>query len=171
MSSCRKAPARALPCAVSGAVFVSVALAQATPPATPPEIHLARGRLSVSAVNASLHDVLDRIAVETGMKVIYDGPPPQQRVSVSLVDETPAAVLGAMLENGGVPYAMGLDRSRTKVETLVIAPRKEAKARIDALPSPTPPALPSITDGVDLPENPPDTENPGEPEPEDSITP
>ena len=112
-------------------------------------------------VNVSLCYVIDGIAAQTGMKVIYDGPPPQQRVSVSVIDETPAAVLGTVLESGGVPYAMGLDRSRTRVETLVIGERKEPPARVEAAP---PAALPSITDGFDLPENPPGTEYPDEPE-------
>ena len=50
------------------------------------QVKLREGRMTIEAANVSIAEILDRVAKNTGMKVIYDGPPPTQNVKVSLTE-------------------------------------------------------------------------------------
>lgn len=78
-------------------------------------------RLDLEASAAPLADVLARLAQQTGMKVVYEGTPPRQPITATLLDRTPLeAVLGVM-EGLGLNYALRVDRTGTRVETLLMA--------------------------------------------------
>src|SRR5262245_23013747 len=100
-----------------------VAFALAALPAAGGEIlvRVNGGLVDVQATAAPLSDVLARIAQQTGMKVVYDGAPPRTLVTVTLPQRTPAEAVLALFEGIGVNYAMKLDRSGVRVDTLIVA--------------------------------------------------
>jgi len=73
------------------------------------------GRVSVHVNAAPLSEVLDRLARQTGMKVVYDGPPPRAVVRGRQVEDVtvtvgpgPAAgtLVGLVLVAGAEPQAL-----------------------------------------------------------------
>lgn len=79
------------------------------------------GRVSVHVNAAPLSEVLDRLARQTGMKVVYDGPPPRAVVRGRQVeDATVADAVADVLEGLGVSYALRLDATGRKVDTLLV---------------------------------------------------
>jgi hypothetical protein len=80
----------------------------------------AQGRIDVAAAAAPLADVLDRLARQTGMKIVYEGPAPRQLVTLSLVGRSPAEAVTAILEGQGLNYALILDVTATRVEKLLV---------------------------------------------------
>lgn len=79
------------------------------------------GRVSLTVTSAPLSDVLDRIARQTGMKVVYDGAPPRALVRARQVeDATPADAVADVLEGLGVSYALRLDATGANVDTLLV---------------------------------------------------
>ena len=84
------------------------------------EVRRVGDKLDVKATAAPVSEVLDRIARETGMKVTYDGPPPRGRVSVTLTGVTPAQAVLSVLEGQGLNYALRMDPTGAKVETLLL---------------------------------------------------
>jgi hypothetical protein len=79
-----------------------------------------QGKIDVAAAAAPLADVLDRLARQTGMKVVYEGPAPRQLVTLSLVGRSPAEAVTAILEGQGLNYALILDATATRVEKLLV---------------------------------------------------
>ena len=79
-----------------------------------------QGKIDVAAAAAPLADVLDRLAHQTGMKVVYEGPAPRQLVTLSLVGRSPAEAVTAILEGQGLNYALVLDATATRVEKLLV---------------------------------------------------
>lgn len=98
-------------------------------------VQKSKGRVNVRAVAAPLVDVLDRMARETGMKVVYDGPPPRRLVTKTLADRTPAAAVTALLEGSGINYAVVLDTTGNHVVRLVITTAPPPPRRAVAPPS------------------------------------
>ena len=84
-------------------------------------VRVAEGRVDLSANAAPVADVLDRLSKQTGMKVVYEGPPPRQLVSVSLAGRTPAEAVVGLLEGLGLNYMLLGDPSGTRVQTLMMA--------------------------------------------------
>jgi hypothetical protein len=81
----------------------------------------AGGRVSLKVSAAPLSDVLDRLARQTGMKVVYDGAPPRALVRGRQVENvTPAEAVADVLEGLGVSYALRLDATGAKVDTLLV---------------------------------------------------
>ena len=54
--------------------------------------------LDVDGTTITRLQVLDRLARQTGMKVVYEGPAPRQLVTVSLKGRTPAEAVLSVLE-------------------------------------------------------------------------
>jgi hypothetical protein len=79
-----------------------------------------QGRVDVAAAAAPLADVLDRLARQTGMRIVYEGPAPRQLVTLSLVGRSPAEAVTAILEGQGLNYALVLDATATRVEKLLV---------------------------------------------------
>ena len=79
------------------------------------------GRVSLRVTAAPLSDVLDRLARQTGMKVVYDGAPPRALVRGRQVEDvTVADAVADVLEGLGVSYALRLDATGMKVDTLLV---------------------------------------------------
>jgi hypothetical protein len=95
-------------------------LALAAPATAAIAVRESQGRVDVSAAAAPLADVLDRLAKQTGMKIVYEGPAPRQLVTLSLVGRSPAEAVSSILEGQGLNYALILDRTATRVEKLLV---------------------------------------------------
>lgn len=93
------------------------------PAAAPAEvmIRVAGARVDVTATAAPLNEILDRLARQTGMKVVYEGPAPRQPVTISLQGRSPAEAVLGLLEGLGLNYALVGDTTGTKVQTLILA--------------------------------------------------
>ena len=99
------------------------------------------GRVSLRVTSAPLSEVLDRLARQTGMKVVYDGAPPRAVVrSRQVEDATPADAVADVLEGLGVSYALRLDATGTKVDTLLVLGATKAAS---STPAPRP-AIPAV---------------------------
>jgi hypothetical protein len=92
------------------------------------------GLLSIRAADAPLREILERVEDKTGMKTIYDGTPPQQLITITLADLTPAAAIAQLLEGRGVRFAMATDRVGARVVTLFLT---TVKVEIKQLPPPS----------------------------------
>ena len=103
-------------------------LGLATPVTPGIAVREVQGRIDVTAAAASLADVLDRLARQTGMKIVYEGPEPRQLVTLSLVARSPGEAVTAILEGQGLNYALVLDRTATRVEKLLVTGATSAAA-------------------------------------------
>jgi hypothetical protein len=124
--------------------------------------------LALSFPATPVSDVLDRLARQTAMKVIYEGAPPRTLVAADLTGVTPAQAVLRVLEGLGLDYAMTLDQGGGRVATLVVfAPGGSSGAR--ALPAPAAlpePSVPAVAPGPlevadSTPETPPPSEGQG----------
>ena len=98
--------------------------------------------VDVSAINAPLSDILDVISRQTHMKVVYEGAPPKQLLSVDLKQRTPAQAVLAVLEGLGLSYTLSLDKTGTQVQTLLMSSAPQVSANTS--PSgPAPRVMPS----------------------------
>jgi len=102
-------------------------------------------KLDVHATAARLSDVLAEVSRRAGMKLIYDGPPPRQIVSVDFTGRSEPAAVVALLEGLGLSYAMMLDHSGNRVETLVVIGTAAVSSGRPGV------ASPATTTGSDLP--------------------
>jgi hypothetical protein len=104
----------------TAAAFVGLALA-AAPAAPEVAVRVSGAQVDLTATAAPLADVLDRLARQTGMKVVYEGPAPRQLVTLSLHGRTPAETVLALFEGLGLNFALVADPSGARVQTLVVA--------------------------------------------------
>ena len=102
------------------AALVVVALA-AAPATAEVVVRVSGGRVDLTATAAPLADVLDRLARQTGMKVVYEGAAPRQLVTLSLHGRTPTETVLSVFEGLGVNFALVADPSGSRVQTLVVA--------------------------------------------------
>jgi hypothetical protein len=92
--------------------------------------------VDVQATNAPLSEILDGMARELKIKIVYEGPPPKQRLTVDLKGRTPAEAFLAVVEGQGLAYAVAMDKSGTKVESLLMAGGNNAPATNAGPPRP-----------------------------------
>ncbi len=118
------------------AALVVLALASA-PAAAEVAVRVSGGHVDLTATAAPLADVLDRLARQTGMKVVYEGAAPRQLVTLSLHGRTPTETVLAVFEGLGVNFALVADPSGSRVQTLVVA----GTARLVRPRLPRPPAV------------------------------
>jgi hypothetical protein len=85
------------------------------------EIRVSGERVDIQATNAPLSEILEGLSRQAPMKIVYEGPPPRQLLSVDLKGRTPAEAVMAILEGQGLSYTVALDRSGTRVQTLLMA--------------------------------------------------
>ena len=102
------------------AALTTVAVLTAGFGAAQTEVRKSGDKLDVRATAAAVSEVLDRIARETGMKVSYDGAAPRARISMSLTGVTPAQAVLSVLEGQGLNYALRMDPTGARVETLLL---------------------------------------------------
>ena len=96
------------------------------------EVTATGDRVDVTAAQVPVSEVLDGLARNTRMKVVYEGPVPRTPVTVELRGRTPAQAVLGVLEGLGLNYALVLDVSGTKVETLMIV----GTGALPAVPAP-----------------------------------
>ena len=84
-------------------------------------VRVASDQVAIDASAAPLSDVLDRLARQTGMEIVYEGSPPRQRITLALEGRTPTEAVLAILEGQGLNYALVADPTGAKVQTLIIA--------------------------------------------------
>lgn len=104
-------------------------------------IRVAGAQVDVSATAAPLNEVLDRLARQTGMKVVYEGAAPRQLITISLQGRSPAQAVLSLLEGLGLNYALVADVTGTRVQTLILsgtAPASAAAARSGGAGNATP---------------------------------
>jgi len=122
------------------AALVGVALA-AAPATAEVVVRVSGGRVDLTATAAPLADVLDRLARQTGMKVVYEGAAPRQLVTLSLHGRTPTETVLSVFEGLGVNFALVADPSGSHVQTLVIAGTATASSTSSSAGrSPSPPS-------------------------------
>jgi hypothetical protein len=102
------------------------------------EVRVSAGRVDVQATNAPLAEILDGLARQLNIKIVYEGPPPKQLLTVDLKDRTPAEAFLAIVEGQGLAYAFTHDKSGTRVETLLMAGGNNAPSASSSLPPPPP---------------------------------
>lgn len=119
------------------AVLLAAAAAATAPRGSQLRIETSSDGIAIKAVAVPLADVLDRIARETGMKVLYDGAPPRKPVTLSLTRRNSVDMVNAVLQEAGVNYAVVLDPSRTRIARLLVTTAAPPpKRRLAAAPAP-----------------------------------
>lgn len=104
-------------------------------------VRVSGGQVDLTATAAPVADVLDRLARQTGMKVVYEGPAPRQLVTLSLHGRTPTEAVLDVLEGLGVNFAFVADPSGARVQTLVLTGTASASSTsASAASRPTTPA-------------------------------
>jgi hypothetical protein len=93
-------------------------------------------RVDVQAVNAPLSEILDGLARQLNIKIVYEGPPPRQVLTVDIKDRTPAEAFLSIVEGQGLAYAVVMDPSGTRVQTLLMAGGNNAPSSSSKLPPP-----------------------------------
>jgi hypothetical protein len=77
-------------------------------------------KVEVVARAAPLNEVLDRLARQIGMKVVYDGAQPRQIVTLSVSGRPAAETVLAVLEGQGLNFALLGDASGAGAQTLLV---------------------------------------------------
>ena len=112
---------------------VAVAVLAAVPSQAEVLIRASNGRVDVQATGAPLSEVLDRLAKQTGMKVSYDGAPQRMAVNLTLTNRTPAEAVLGILDGLGINFALKMDLTGSRVDTLLIS----GLAAASSSPAPT----------------------------------
>jgi hypothetical protein len=108
------------------------------------QVQVTEGRVDVHATAAPVSEVLEKMSRQTGMKVVYDGAVPRPLVTLDLRRRTATEAVLSVLEGLGLNYAVRLDITGERVETLMLFPS-----------TPTPPAAPNPQPAVFQPPPPP----------------
>jgi hypothetical protein len=113
---------------LAGALLLTAVLAApAAPAAAEVTVRVVPGAagstpsVELTARQAPLAEVLDRLSRQIGMKVVYEGASPRQLVTVSLQGRTPSETVLALFEGTGVNFALQSDPTGARVETLLVA--------------------------------------------------
>ncbi len=77
---------------------------------------------------APLNEVLDRLARQIGMKLVYEGSQPRQIVTLRLSGRSPAETVLALLEGQGLNFALLGDPSGAGAQTLLVTGAAPASA-------------------------------------------
>lgn len=130
-------------------------------------VRLRGDRIDIEASNAALADILVELARQTGMKVVYDGPPPRAPLTTILNDRSQPEALLALFEGLGLSFALSLDPTGTRVDTLLVV-ASSGGGRSAPAPARAPQGIPRPT----LPPEDPAAEGePEEPPPLEPETP
>lgn len=117
------------------------------------EVRVTGDTVDIQAINAPLSEILDGLSRQAKIKIVYQGPPPKQLLSVDIKGRTPAQALLAVLEGQGLAYAVALDRTGTRVETLLMAGGNNAPSPNAGPPAAMRPERPPMREPV-VPEEP-----------------
>jgi hypothetical protein len=97
-----------------------VAGSAATAHADAPVVRVNGGMVDVRVTSRPLSEVLDELGRATGMKVVYEGQPPRQPIAANIEGARPVQAVLALLDGLSLPYAMKLDPTGSRVETLMM---------------------------------------------------
>lgn len=114
---------------IRATLTVLTAAAIATPGMAAVDVRVSGQSVDIQATNAPLSEILDRLSRQTQMRVVYDGAPPRQTISLDLRGRTPVEAVVAALEGQGVNYALAMDPTGTRVETLLVSGTASSPAR------------------------------------------
>jgi len=92
----------------------------------------ADGNVSLRA-DAPAAEILDRLAAQTGMKVVYEGAAPRARVLVAFEHRSQAEAVLMVLEGLGLDHVMRLDTSGTRPELLLLSSSASSSRSLPAL--------------------------------------
>lgn len=109
----------------------------AGPAAAEVAVRVSGVQVDLTATAAPLADVLEGLAHQTGMKVVYEGSAPRQLVTLSLHGRTPAETVLALFEGLGINYALVADATGARVQTLVVAGAAAASPSSSSAPTAT----------------------------------
>ncbi len=100
------------------------------------EVQVNGAVVELHASAAPLSQVLERLAKQTGMELVFEGPAPQQRVTMTIRGRSPADTVLAVFEGLGMNYALVTDAAGTAVQMLVVAsPTSSSSGVAKSLPS------------------------------------
>jgi hypothetical protein len=125
------------------------------------EVKVVAGRVHIQATASSISEVLDRLSRATGMKVMYEGAPPSDRLTAAIDAGSETEALSRLFEGLGLTYAFKLDAAGRHVETLFVtsvSSRKASSSGTPGAPGVSPRMSPLVVenDEPDLPsEDPP----------------
>lgn len=85
------------------------------------EVIASGGRVTVRAERLPLYQLLDRMAVATGMELTYDGARPSALVSVDVEDLSEVAATLKVMEGLGISYVLRTDATGEGVDRLIVA--------------------------------------------------
>jgi hypothetical protein len=94
-------------------------LARSAQPA-PIQIQIRGERIDIHADNTPLVQILNGVAWEAKMKIVYDAPPPQDPVTVNIKNATFSQAITELLNGHGLIYVAKMDPAGTRVDTLVL---------------------------------------------------
>ena len=114
-------------------------------------------------VTVPLAEVLSCLVERVGLRLEYDGPAPQQMVTVALRGESLVGTIDSLFEGLGVPYMLGLDPSGGGVGQLIVF----GASRVSAPAGPSPAGETQV---VPVPGGEPE-ESPPLPEEPEELTP
>jgi hypothetical protein len=144
-------------------VFLAAAAALAAGPlGADSSVTVVPNGVTVVATASPVSEVLDRLARQTGMKVTYEGAIPRTLVTTRIQRATPAEAVLALLEGLGLGYALRMDASGSRVESLLMLGGSAAIPARTPAPAPVPmmPEPPVVADDGSLDEGLEPTEEP-----------
>jgi hypothetical protein len=92
------------------------------------EVKVTGERVSIRATAMPISQVLDRLSRTTGMKVVYEGAPPTDRLTAAIDAGSETEALSRLLEGLGLTYAFKLDSAGRHVETLFVTSASSRRA-------------------------------------------
>jgi hypothetical protein len=101
-------------------------------------VRVSGDQVAIRATATPLADVLDRLARQTGMAVVYEGPPPRQPVTIAFDGRSPAEAVLGLLEGQGLNYALVADSTGRRVATLVLSGPAGSATLTARTPGPSP---------------------------------
>jgi hypothetical protein len=126
------------------------------------EVKVTGGRVSIRATAVPISQVLDRLSRTTGMKVVYEGAPPTDRLTAAIDAGSETEALSRLLEGLGLTYAFKLDSSGRHVVTLFVTSGSSRRAASSSAPSrPSPSRMTQLsTEDYDINGMPSEEEDP-----------
>jgi len=94
------------------------------------EVKIVGGRVHIQATAASVSEVLDRLSRTTGMKIVYEGAPPSDRLTAAIDAPSETEALSRLFEGLGLTYAFKLDVAGRHVETLFVTNSASRRASV-----------------------------------------
>jgi len=139
------------------------------------QVRLEGSRVLIKAQEAPLEEVLTRFSDATGARIVYGTARPQGLVSVEIEAGSQGEALAQLLEGQDLGYALRLDKSGQRVETVILTAKGGEVATSPSAALDPPSAEPDLLDGSADPPSPDDAATPaeeaGEPGAEASVAP